>query len=58
MSSTAASSEGSSHHIIGLQSSRSRSKSDDPNQCNMQKKDSNFLLYENCSIKSVIRSPN
>jgi hypothetical protein len=28
----------------------SRSRSDDRNQCNMHKKDSNFLLYENHSI--------
>jgi hypothetical protein len=34
---------------------RCRSRSDDRNQRYMQKKDSNFLLYENHSIMNTIR---
>ena len=32
-----------------------RLRSDDRNRCNMQKKESNFLLYENRSIMNAIR---
>ena len=66
MSSAASSRDGGRDHIIGFRMSSDensilnliyscRSRSDDLNQCYMQKNDSIFLLYENHSIMNTIR---